>query len=206
MALKDQVLRLRQNWLLLVILGVVLLLMLGSDFVSEANYSPAMDFGGSAKGRLVVASEDFAPDEERKVARTASLSSEVERGGFDAAHERLVAIVSGAEGFVLSQNVRDVGEGRHGAKSGSYELKVPVDAYGGVLDAVSGIGRVVSYSEQADDVTGRYVDSQIELAAEKARLLGTRNCMGRAGRWRRSSCWRIGFLIRSVGLSIWRML
>ena len=101
MAVKDQIKKLKDNWLLIVI---VLVLFVGMSYFSGNTFSSvATSVGGYSKGYGapmmemdyamvesasyrggVYMDQDFAPEiEERVITKSASMSTEVERGEFN---------------------------------------------------------------------------------------------------------------------------
>lgn len=116
--------------------------------------------------------DDFAPEvEDRKITKTSSLSTEVDQGTFPDAEQQLKAIISSTDSLLLNENVNKYDWGRKSYYSGSYSLKVDVRKYDAVISKLKEIGELQSFSEDTDDITGRYTNIQTELAAEKARLL-----------------------------------
>lgn len=133
---------------------------------ADGMAAPSMA-GASRSYTYQQAIEDFAPDvKDRKIEKTSTLASKVGRGAFDEADRRLHSIVEGAAGFILNQNVQET----RGAKHGSYSLKVPSSSYEGVVAQLKGLGEVLSFTENARDVTGTIVNQDVELAVERERL------------------------------------
>ncbi|MBR9693042.1 DUF4349 domain-containing protein [Candidatus Woesearchaeota archaeon] len=181
MTMKDQLLKLKENWLLIAILVVVVVMMSGGSNVMnkvggvasfatdsmmmEQSYRgiapPMPGYGG-----------DFAPEvEERVILRTASIGAEVERGEFKAAEQRLRGIISSADGFILNENANKNGEGKSSYYRGSYQLKIPLNNYESTVEQLKTLGEVKSFNENTIDVTGRYVSIEDEIKTEKGRLV-----------------------------------
>ena len=115
--------------------------------------------------------EGFAPEvQDRKITKTASLSTEVERGTFNSAQSRLKAVITSSDSYLLNENVNKYDQGRKSYYSGSYQIKIDSSKYDSVVSQIKEIGEIQSFSESADDITGRYTDLSSELQAEKARL------------------------------------
>jgi len=115
--------------------------------------------------------EGFAPEvQDRKITKTASLSTEVERGTFSSVQSRLKAIITSSDSYLLNENVNKYDQGRKSYYSGSYQIKIDSSKYDSVVSQIKEIGEIQSFSESADDITGRYTDLSSELQAEKARL------------------------------------
>ncbi|MBU0471421.1 MAG: DUF4349 domain-containing protein [Nanoarchaeota archaeon] len=185
MALKDQFFKLKDNWL--VILLVVVVLGASSLFgggsgglMKSANYAlsnyDSMAVSESAYydgGRSYMPSpqQDFAPDvEERKITKTASLSTEVERGSFFDSDAKAKAIIKSSDSYLLNQNSNLYGTGLNSYRSGYYSIKVETDKYDSVLIQLKEIGEVKSFNENALDITGSYTSVELELAVERERL------------------------------------
>ncbi len=185
MAIKDQLNKLKENWLLIVLIIVVVAVMSPAMSLFSGTVSYAMnkgygydtyaeaDYAGGMRSAPYYPSYDegFAPDvEERIVTKTSSMSTEVERGKFQSSQAVLKSIVSAADGFILNENVNKYDEGWKAYYSGYYTIKVPTESYESVLAQLRDIGEVQSFNENAQDVTGRYTDLQTQLETERARL------------------------------------
>ncbi|MFH1511414.1 MAG: DUF4349 domain-containing protein, partial [Candidatus Woesearchaeota archaeon] len=181
MSFKEQLVTLKDNWLIIVLIGLVILLFVGggsitrsfgamslgmSESLMDTSYSKS-SYGGYAPSY----SQDFAPEEqERKIVKTANLASEVERGRFSAAEEQLRSVVTASDSYLLNQNANTYGTGRNEYRQGSYSIKVEAGKYESVVMQLRNIGKVTGFSENSVDITGSYVNNEIEIAAEKERL------------------------------------
>jgi hypothetical protein len=163
---------------------------------SSAEYAvapaPAQDSGdGAASEREASAPTQAAPTQaaspadakaaqisqpgvERKLIRTASLSMTVPTGDatiadavFDAR-----AIVSGAGGYTGDQDV----EGTRATMT----LHVPSDQLDRVVDELTKIGKVVSSTQTADDVTEQLVDVDSRVKTQRASLDRVRALLAKA--------------------------
>lgn len=193
MGFKDQLKKLGDNWLIIVLLLVVVVLFsgVGNLFGGSAKYSSrmALESMDYATGGLYEPSaayygnSDFAPEvEERLMVRTASLASMIDRGGFDEAAGQLKSIADASDSFVLSENVNRYGKEKRDYRRGSYQLKVPVDKYVAVVQQLREIGTVTSFVESGTDVTGQAVSLDELIAAEKARLERYQSMLEKASR------------------------
>ena len=181
MSLKTQFLKLKENWLLVLIVIIMALVIL--NFPSVTQYSD-YSFGGQGifdyklgmvaergYSPIYPTSGDFAPEvKDRKITKTSSLSSEVKRNSFYEADSRLKAIVKSSDSFILNENVNKYDQGIKSYLSGSYEIKVQTDKYDSVITQLKELGEVKSFTENSLDITGNYKDLEIELQAEKERL------------------------------------
>lgn len=173
--------KLKQHWFTVIVVLVLLYVignffgMGGGMFATSSNKMMAMESMATdaGYGRGVPShyyGEDFAPEvEERKIEKSASLGTEVEKNDFEGAESRMKVIVSDYEGLLLNQNVYERGSGK--SKTGTYSLKVPTTNYDSVITKLKEIGEITSFNENARDVTGQYLNTEEQLLTEKARLL-----------------------------------
>ncbi len=182
MSIKQQFKKIKENWLLLVIiLAVMGFFMFSSSFgsmygsVSDMGMSKSYAMAESTSYRggvyMPVPEQDFAPDvEERVITKTASLSTEVKRGTFQNAESNLKSIVKSSGSFLLNENVNKRDSGRKSYYTGYYSIKVDTKKYDAVISQLKNIGEVKSFNENALDITGRYTDTKTDLETEKKRL------------------------------------
>jgi hypothetical protein len=185
MSIKDQLLKIKDNWLLiLVFLVVVALILGGSSFTAKLTNNSfsldrmAMDESmafatGKGGGGMIMPGyeQGFAPEvEDRKIVKTASLSIEVDRGEFQDSVTKLNNIIDSSDAFLLTENVGTNGTGFKEYYIGSFQIKVELDKYDSVVSQLKEIGEVQSFDENADDVTGSYTNLEIELELERERL------------------------------------
>jgi len=180
MGIKDQLIKLKENWLLIAIVLVILFVFMGGSNVlsgisrslgSTQYYNDGLAEASYAKGGYYYDEGDFAPEvQERQVIKTASMSTEVEKNDYKDAEARLKNIVSATGSYLLTENVNKNGEGWKAYYSGYYQIKVDTSKYDSVVSQLKEIGEVISFNENARDVTGRYTDLKTDLVAEKARL------------------------------------
>ncbi len=185
MTIKDQLNKLKENWLLA---AVLILLVVASGLFQQLPGSPmpyyaqekmvydSVGYGGVAQATRSVApyygQEDFAPDvAERKITRNTYLQLEVDRGDFKSSEERLKAIVSTTNSILMSENSYKSGNERYQTYSGTYTIKVESTKALAVISQLKDLGEVTSLSENAQDITGSYQNTRIELEAEKERLV-----------------------------------
>ncbi len=185
MTIKNQWKTVKENWLLVVVLLVLVSLPFFSvnsgmsiSSLTKVGYSEGMmeDMAMMVepavfRGGGVYYDSNFAPEvEERKITKSASLSSEVERGEFSAAETKLKAIITSTDSILLNENVYKSGTGMTSYLNGNYQLKVEADKYAAVISQLKDLGEVQSFSESGQDITGRYTDLVADLDAEKSRL------------------------------------
>ena len=184
MSVKTQFLKLKENWLLIL---VILIILVGltyngngpSTFLSKATNMAVNQLAETASFGADMAlssyrpsyDEDFAPGiEDRQITKTANLSSEVERGDFNTAESQLKNIINSSDSFLLDENVSKNGIGVKEYLTGRYRMKVDVTKYDSVISQLKEIGDVQSFSENSDDITGQYNNLGIELDIERERL------------------------------------
>ena len=185
MTLKNQWETMKDNWLIvllvIVVLGAVLFaggnggispLMESASYDSSAKMSAgAADYGVRSSIAPYPSSDNFAPDvTQRIITKTASLSSEVQRGRFMDADAKLKNIVKSSDSFLLNENVNNYGTKQDSQYSGSYQIKVDTAKYDSIIQQLREIGEVKSFNENAEDITGQYTDLKTELEAEKERM------------------------------------
>ena len=144
--------------LLVLLLTLALLLALASCGAAESmdNYA-----GGYKENTAnsVEADNDLA---ERKIIRRVNMSMETR--DFDALAESLSEAVASVGGYAESSNVYS----RSGSRQASYVFRIPSAKLDDFLTSLSTLGNVLSRSENADDVTLAYVDTESRIRALKA--------------------------------------
>lgn len=192
MGIKEQWKKVKENWLLLLVVAVLLLVpLLSTPVLSNLNVFRSADtsYGGYYPGASNYAvsemalsksydssyyptpSSDFAPEvTTRLLSKTAYLSSEITRDEFSAADSRLKEIVKLSGAILLNENVQRYGTGRTGYYFGSYQLKVETSKYTAMVEQLKGLGEIQSFSENTEDITGRYTDLEKQIKTEEERL------------------------------------
>ncbi|HLD39586.1 MAG TPA: DUF4349 domain-containing protein [Candidatus Nanoarchaeia archaeon] len=190
MTVKEQFTKIKENWLIVLLLAIVLVLFMGLpavDTVQQGLYQAG--FGERAYGGIAADSKmgigmpspimppyynnGFAPEvQDRQITKTASVTLEVERGTFHEAENKLKAIVTTTDAILLNENAQkyDDGNGRNSYFSGSYTIKVESGKYDAVVSQLKQIGEVTWFTESKDDITQQFVDLQSQLTSEKERL------------------------------------
>ena len=180
MTLKTQLNNLKNNWLIVLLVIVVLgISLFGSNPVTSLTSKVgvmaegmAVDIGypgGISPPRYY--EDDFAPEvEERILTKSASLSTEVKRGDFHDFEAKFKSIVSATDSILLNENVYKSGQKGLQHLSGNYQIKVESSKYDAVVLQLKEIGEILSFNENTQDITGSYVNLQDQLEVEKARL------------------------------------
>lgn len=183
MSFKDQLEKIKDNWLLiaLFVLGVLMMFFLisGTGFRGAATQSmgasKSLSYDGVSNGGYGgVYSEGYYPEQstslapnilERIIIKTASMNVQVK--DFPKAETDLKSYIKSNDAIVTSENVNtDYGK----YKTGYYTINVPTGKYDALTGQLKGIGEVQSFNENANDITGSYVNLQDIISAEKSRL------------------------------------
>jgi|GEM_PF-396157 len=188
MSIKDQFIKLKENWLLIVILLVIVIIALPllfgvvqnagsglrystSSYAMDAAYSPSYK-ESYLTGNYLNNSVDFAPGvTDRLITKNASLSSEVKRGTFEESQTKLIDSVTAMDAYLLTKNSNRYGDKKTNQYyAGYYTIKVETKKYSAFVDQLKSIGKITSFNESTDDVTGNYTNLSSELNAEQEKL------------------------------------
>jgi hypothetical protein len=182
---KEQLIKLRDNWLLILIALIVVFLLMGGTNISRSTYSSeklypnqyALDSasGGYASDSMRYApttNSNFAPEEtNRMIVKNANLGIQVKRGQFYEKEQMLKDIIKSSDAYTLSETNNIVGGyAKNQYVTGYYQIKVDKNKVDAVIGQIKGIGKVTSLNINSNDVTGSYVNNKLELEAEKDRL------------------------------------
>lgn len=115
-----------------------------------------------------------SPLEGRKIIKTVNVSAETKE--FDDACRQIATLVTELGGYVQSSNSygRSYYYASNASRSASYTLRIPADRLSEFMDATSGAVNIISQTENVDDITETYVDTEARLNAlrlEEERLL-----------------------------------
>ena len=145
MGIKKQFITIKDNWLMIVLGLVVIVFLSGGSGIVGDSFGDTKIVGQSFSGYNEMddsevmrypgeVSSDFAPEvEERKIVKSSSLSTEIERGRFGEAEEVLSNIVSSSGAFLLNERVNRNGDGWKVYYSGYYSLKIETGKYDAVV-------------------------------------------------------------------------
>lgn len=183
MKIKEQFKKIKDNWLIAVLVLVLFLFVSGGNMLQSVSYR---SLGGIAQQDMMYAEKaysagireyypestgDFAPEvEERIKVKTTNLAAEVERGTFNDETSKLKSIIKSSDSYLLNENVNKYGTKRKEYYSGTYTIKVDTTKYDAVIEQLKDIGELKSFSENEKDVTGEYTNLEIDLEIEKERL------------------------------------
>ncbi|MBW3014819.1 DUF4349 domain-containing protein [Candidatus Woesearchaeota archaeon] len=178
MGIKDQLNKLKENWLiLLLVLVVVIGPMFFGSFGSYRSISTesfgltSLEYAEAPRAAAKYDSDDAGSGAvERIITKDASLSTEVERGTFHFWQDELKKIIAASDSILLNENVNKYDSGWKEYYRGYYQIKVPTVKYDEVIAELKTLGEVESFRETATDVTESYLDLNTELEVEKERL------------------------------------
>jgi len=175
MPLKQQISRLKENWLLVVLVLLAVFFVSGSPSLLNAPFQKNLEFAtlgmSDQFSRGIVPDAGFAPEVEiRKIITSASLTAEVKRGKFRESEKAIREIVSNTGGLILNENVDTSGSGVDSRLYGNYNLRIPSEDYDSVVQQLKALGEVKSFSENSQDITGSYTNARIEFESEQTRL------------------------------------
>jgi hypothetical protein len=132
-------------------------------------------------GRLVAANQradanaPAAPGErasDRKIIYTATLELTVEN--LEDAEAQLKALLNSQGGYVAKSEVRgSVGTSR----VGSWTVRVPVEHFDALMEAVAKLGEVVRTNLDSDDITDKFFDLQAHIKNNEVEEEGLRNLL-----------------------------
>ena len=178
---EDQWKTIKNNWLLVLVVLLLLLLLLvilPGFFTTDGTLQKSLmadsfkvGFRGAVESAQAMRyyEDDFAPGiQERKITKSGSLEVEIERGDFKEKEGRVKEVVTSTESILISENAQQYGE--DGSFIGYYTIKVEADKYNAIIMQFRELGEVISFSENAEDITGNFVRLEDELSSEKARL------------------------------------
>ena len=173
MTIKKQVDKIKENWLFLLLVVVLVVVMNGNLFGnSNFSFDSISKSIGVAQESGFYSSDDFAPEVEDRIKTvSASLTTEIERGKFLGSQTSMKNLVEGFDAYLLNENVWKSEIGFKETNYGSYTIKVDINKYNEMISELKGIGEVQSFSENTEDITGQYTDLEIELELEKSRLV-----------------------------------
>ena len=122
---------------------------------SGGGAGPAAGGGLSSVGTLA----PLGPD----IVKTASISIEVKKGGFETAFNVATTIAGRYGGYVQDSSMHGVK-----AKSGELTIRVPASAFDQAMNDLRGLGSVEGQSISGQDVTSQFVDLNARLRTWEA--------------------------------------
>lgn len=181
MSLTEQLENLKNNWLIfvlaIVVIGAMMLLpniSRGSSYSSNYAMDTSQGYGGSYESyskALYNNSTNFAPDVlNRKIVKTSNLGIETKIGNFKNVDSKVRDVVKGTESIIINENIFSNKVDSREIFTGNYTIKVKNSELDNLTNQLKTLGKVTSFNQGADDVTGEYTNVNIELQVEKERL------------------------------------
>jgi hypothetical protein len=103
-----------------------------------------------------------------RIEQSGSLSLTVPKGSLAKTMTQLNFLAGAYGGFVANSTTQSGPVAENGAPSGSITLEVPVASFSDVLKKAQALGKTVSLTTKATDVTAHYVDLQSQITALQA--------------------------------------
>lgn len=135
------------------------------EIVSDSSYYPSDEAGAS----------DILSENERKIITTCRIHAETK--DFDSAIAGIEAGIQEQGGYIESSNVSGTSLSRSGyalSRYASYTLRVPASRLKGYVAGLEGLFNITSKSQDADDISDTYYDTQARLESyqiQEQRLL-----------------------------------
>ncbi|MBS3155611.1 DUF4349 domain-containing protein [Candidatus Woesearchaeota archaeon] len=175
MALKNQFQKLKENWLLLALVVVVLVVFSGLNptqtFTNKIAMDESVDLTASRSSSFVPYYDNFAPEAaQRFITKTSSLSTEIKRNTFQETDSKVKDLTKGFNAIIINENQNKNGEGKTSYLSSSYTMKVETSKYDSLVSQLKTIGEITYFNENSDDITEQKLDLQTSLEAERERL------------------------------------
>lgn len=179
MTLESQLLKIKQNWLLILL---IILIIGGLNFFKIDNLPLSQKSMEAESFRGIVPSYDsFAPEvEERSIAKTSSLSIEIKRDTFDEVDSKIKSLSKDKNALILNENKNTIDSGRSSYIISSYTIKVPTSDYNNLLSEFKKLGKILNFNENSEDITEQKINLQSQLDAERARLANYKKILSEA--------------------------
>jgi hypothetical protein len=141
----------------------------------------AEDFAYSSGERAALSFESMPPPPQGgsvapRLIKTGSARIEVEDLDEALALARRLAIE--VQGFIAGS---ELNEGREGSRSASLALRLPSDSFDPFLEGLPALGRVLSVSSSASDVSREYLDVETRLSVKEETVRRLRELAAREG-------------------------
>ncbi len=188
MSFKEQLQKLKENWLLIV-LGLLILVVLFSFVGGGINLKAGNSRDSAMYGNLMYdmpaqqsrmystdpysqkQTSDFSPEVEvRKITKSLNLRLETNVGKFNEIDVRIKSIANTSNSYILSENTTSRKSGSRNIYTGNYTIKVDSIKLDDMVLQLKDLGTVISLNQSATDVTGSYTRTEVEIKIEKDRL------------------------------------
>lgn len=176
MNLKKNVQNLKEHWLTIAAVLILFLLFSGFNlnslvYRSEASYDSQIAVGSTKEIYPYPGGGNIAPEVEERIKTFSSyLSLEIKRGSLDSISAKIKSEVENSQGFIINEYANNYENDYDSIKSGSFQIRVPIENYETVLTSLKKLGKVTSLSQESDDITSTVTNLEIELKAEEDRL------------------------------------
>ena len=176
MGLRNQIQKIFDNWLIVL---VVLALFLGMSGVTRVFSTASSIASGKSYDYLDSAgytnsygkTSDFAPEiEDRVLVKTTTMTSKIKLGTFEDKETRLKSALDDTGSILLVDNANQRDAGWKTYYSASYTIKVPVHSYDALVSKLESLGEVTYFNDISSDITGTYINYESMLKSEQSRL------------------------------------
>ncbi len=172
MKIKNQLNKIKENWLL-VLLFVVLVVVIPT-LVSPDSPNHSLDYHVSAQesyaSEPLVLRDGLAAEENRKITTVARLSLEIRRNTFGQKKLDVKDKIKSTNALILNENENVFGVGKNSRHQISYTIKVSNNNYNSLIETLKEIGEIKNFNENKNDITERYLTVEKEIKVEKQRL------------------------------------
>jgi len=107
--------------------------------------------------------DDYYPEEDRKIRKSANVQLEAERDDYETAKLSLEGLVSKNKGYYTSKNENKYQYGDKEYKTFTMTFKVPFDMFESAVSDLRNVAEVKSLNINADDMTTQYNDIKVYL-------------------------------------------
>lgn len=185
MKLSKQFTTIKENWLIVTLLILLVLFvnatsLVTSSFDSRSNFATSKvsyDQGGYYEESYLSSyipphyDDGFAANiNERIKTKYGNLEVEVENKQFKSTENQLKELIKSSNSILLDENVNKYGEESKSYYYGYYTIKVETTKYDEIISELKLLGEVQSFNENVDDITNYYQDITTNLETEKSRL------------------------------------
>ena len=134
-----------------------------SEVNTKMNSAPSL-IKPETKTEVSQKTDEKIPDvkDQRMIIKTGSITIEVEK--FEDTEAKINEIVKKYNGYIANGKSN---QSSNGSKSGTITMKVPADKFEAMISDASKIGRVLSQSVQANDVTAEYIDLEARIKTQR---------------------------------------
>ena len=189
MGVKKQFKMLKENWLIVLLLILLVFIVLpfilsviGINSVSNSfesatqpgNYQ-AMDSGyakASYSNSYYPGSEEsFSPEtENRLITKSSNLETKVKSKEYKNAKQYVKSIIQNSDAIILNENEYTQKRNDIEYKRINFKLKIDTEKYPNLLNLLKEVGELERFNETKEDITGETKDLEIELKTEQKRL------------------------------------